>query len=82
MDQFLQAVQEQVRAKKRIKIDEAVENQIYRISESWLSLHHKHYRFITPQGEELMLDELRRLSVEIGRRIYTCLRGVADIPDL
>lgn len=37
---------------------------------------------MTPQGEELMLDELRRLGVEIGRRIYTCLRGVTDIPDL
>lgn len=47
-----------------------------------MALHHKHYRFLTAQGEELMLDELRKLGVETGRRIYNSLRGVAEIPEL
>lgn len=82
MQQFLDSVQTKIRDKKRMKIDEAVETNVYRLSDSWLKLHANYYRFLTPQGEELMLEQLRDIGVTIGTRIHDVLRGVAEIPEL
>ena len=51
-----------IRAKPRIKIDEAVEINMYLLGDAWLSLHSHFYRHLTPIGEELMLDQL----LEVG----------------
>lgn len=62
MDVFLGSLENRMQEKRKPTIDDAVESQIHRLNSYWLSLHNKYYRFLTPQGEDLMLEELRDIG--------------------
>lgn len=68
--------------RKKPSIDEAVESQIHRLNSYWLSLHAKYYRFLTAQGEDLMLEELRGICLETARRIHYSVKNLTEIPEL
>jgi hypothetical protein len=82
MDNFLESLELAMRDKKRVKIDEAVEANFYKMSEYWLTLHAKYYRYLSPIGEELLLDELQHIGNEIGMRIYRAVVNLTDIPEI
>ena len=77
MQQFWDAVENTIRAKPRIKIDEAVEINMYLLGDAWLSLHSHFYRHLTPLGEELMLDQLLEVGEDIGRGIHQAVLRVS-----
>ena len=83
MNLFLEAVELSLQEKKKnVKIDEAVEANLYRLGDYWLSLHSRFYRFLSPLGEELMLDELLLMGEEIGRKIHQAALRVVTIPEI
>lgn len=65
-----------------MKIDDAVQKHIYMLEDYWLSLHMKFYRFLTPIGEQLMLDELREICMRLGRDIHNAVHQKNVIPEL
>ena len=66
---FGQAVEGEVREKRKGKVDESVEANMYLFSEHWINFYASYYRLLTPYGEILMLDELLSVGAEIGRRV-------------
>ena len=50
LQQFWDGVEKSLKDKKKLKIDEAAEMNFYLLGDSWLSIHSKYYRHLTPIG--------------------------------